>query len=73
MTKTERLADNRRRQKVANEEFDRRKQILDDYLNSAKVKKLRKDVEDALDASNVIIYEWNDIIMEDSVKRNSNL
>ncbi len=62
MTKTERLADNRRRQKIANKEFDRRKRMLDDYLNSDKIKKLRKNIEDALDACNVIIYEWNDII-----------
>ena len=63
-TKRARLADNRRRTDVANKEYNRRKKILDDYLNSDRVKKLRKEADEALDAVNVLIYEWNDIIME---------
>lgn len=70
MTKTERLADNRRRAAIANKECDRRQTILDAYLSSSTVKKLRKDVDDAIDAVNVLVSEWNDIILEDYDARN---
>jgi hypothetical protein len=69
MTRTERLADNKRRDKIASEEYDRRAKILDDYLNSPTVKRLRKDAQDAIDAVNAIIGEWNDIIMEEHYER----
>lgn len=68
-TKTERLADNQRRTKLANKEYDRRVKVLNDYFNSPTVKKLRKDADDALDAVNVLIEEWNDIIMEEHNKK----
>jgi hypothetical protein len=66
MTKTERFADNRRRAKIANKEADRRQKILHDYLNSPTVKKLQKDVDEAIDAVNVLVHEWNDIVLEDN-------
>ena len=66
MTKAKRLADNKRRDAAANRELKRREKRLYNYLNSAKVKKLRKDVDDAIAALNVIIDEWNDIILEDN-------
>ena len=66
LRKRERLADNRRRAVIANAEFNRRKKLLNDYLNSAEVKQLRKDVDDAIDAINVLVSEWNDIILEDN-------
>jgi hypothetical protein len=69
MTKAERLADNRRRAKIANQELERRQKAEKDYLNSTKAKQLRKDVEEAIDAVNALVGEWNDIILEDYYKR----
>lgn len=72
MTKTQRLADVKRREIIASKEHDRRVRVLNAYLNSATVKKLRKDADDALDAVNALIGEWNDIICEDSMKKYAN-
>ena len=72
MTKKERFADNRHRAEIANKECDRREKILHDYLNSATVKKLRKDADDARDAVNVLVAEWNDIVLEDHYRNLKN-
>lgn len=72
MTKTQRLADVKRRQIIASKEHDRRVQVLNAYLNSPIVKKLQKDADDALEAVNVLIGEWNDIVCEDSMKKYTN-
>lgn len=66
MTKEERFAENRRKAKLANEELKRREKALNKYVNSPKAKKLRKAVDDAIDAINVLVSEWNDIVLEDN-------
>jgi len=44
--------------------------LLKNYHKSAKAKRLEKDFQDAIDALNKIIEEWNDIVMEDYNARN---
>jgi len=54
---------------VAEVEVRRLEKLLDGYLDSKVVKKMKRDVEVATDKLNAIIEEWNDIIMEDVRKR----
>jgi hypothetical protein len=64
MTQEEKFADNRRRAAIANKKYERCRRALDSYLNrAAKVKRLRKAEADALDEINVLVLEWNDIVM----------
>jgi hypothetical protein len=69
MTKKERFADITRRSKLAHKEAERREKILDNYLNSNQVKKLRRYVQDGWDKVNALVAEWNDVVMEDHRKR----
>jgi len=64
--KSERFAENKRKSRLANEELKRRQKKLTAYLNSPKAKKLRKAVDDAIDAINLLVDEWNDIVLEDN-------
>lgn len=66
MTQKQRFADNRRRAAIANKELVHRQKVLGDYLSSPIVKQLRKDVQDAIDAVNVLVDEWNDIVLENN-------
>lgn len=65
MNKQQRLAECKRRQGLAHAEAERQEKILERYLNSTKLKKLQRNVRNANDKLNLIIEEWNDIIMED--------
>jgi len=69
MTKQERLADCQRRQNIASKKCKRQEKLLEDYLESNMAKQLRRNVQIAIDKVNAIIYEWNDIIMEDYYSR----
>lgn len=61
----ERFAANKKRGAILHREAERREKILTNYLNSNRVKKLRKDAQDAWDAVNMNIEAWNDIVMEE--------
>jgi uncharacterized protein YnzC (UPF0291/DUF896 family) len=63
MTKREKFADITRRQKLADAELKRREKLLNSYLNSKQAKRLRADVQRAIDAINVVIDEWNDTVI----------
>jgi hypothetical protein len=65
----ERFAANTKRGKVLHAEAERREKILADYLNSNRVKKLKRDVQTARDAVNMNIEAWNDIVLEEHRKR----
>jgi hypothetical protein len=60
-----RFAENNRKDKILTKEANRRLKVLNDYLNSNRVKKLKKWVQDADDAVNMNIAAWNDIVMEE--------
>lgn len=64
MTKDKRLAENRRKAAIADKKFERAAELEKNYHNSAEAKRLRKAVEDAIDEANVLISEWNDIILD---------
>jgi len=69
-TKQERLEDCQRRQNMSSKVCKLQEKLLEDYLESNTAKQLRRNVQIAVDKVNAIIYEWNDIIMEDHDSRN---
>lgn len=64
-----RFKENSARQKVLNKELERQEKILAEYLNSNRVKQLKRNVQKALDDVNRNIGKWNDIVMEEHRKR----
>ena len=64
MTKREKFADITRRDKLATAELRRREKRLNAYLNGNRAKKLRADVQKAIDAINMLVSEWNDVVMD---------